>query len=189
MNITIIVTSITTVIAIITLLINISQNRKNDSSRKAQFFKDIVDKIRFDQDLIEAMTILDYHGSWYDDTFPQSDTEVKMDKLLSYLSYCCYLYGERVISQAEFSLLEYKIKRACQNQNTQSYLKFLERFSLAHAIKKHSYYDLIQYMKKHVFNNDPKLIDEFDNDNNFAIARDYIELNLPIPENLKKNKK
>lgn len=173
----VIVSIVVAIVGIATFIFNIILSYSNSGVRRAQFFKEIIHEMRFNPDLIEAMTILDYHGVWYDDKFPQSETEVKIDKLLSYLSYVCYLYNNKVISNKEFELMEYSIKSACQNKSTQYYLKFVNRFAKYKKVK-HTYNDLINYMKVNVFLNDAKLIDEFENGTKFVLDRDYRELKI-----------
>ena len=154
MDTSVIVSIVVAIVGIFTFIFSIIQFGNGNKIKRAEFFKEVIDKIRFDEDLIEAMTILDYHGNWYDENFPQSQTEVKIDKLFAYLSYVCYMYKNKIISKKEFPLLEYKIKRACQNKDTQNYLKFVNRFAKKNGIEKHTFDDLIIYMEKNVFTKD-----------------------------------
>ena len=78
------------------------------------------------------MYTIDYHEKpWYGDTFHNSDMEFAIDKLLSYLSYICYLKKTRNISNEEFKALEYEIVRACSSYDVQAYLWNLYHFSKA----------------------------------------------------------
>ena len=176
MSLSVIISMIVACVGIATFILSIVQSMGNTHVKRAQFFKEIIDRIRFDQDLVDAMNILDYDEDWYNDDFPKSDIETKMDKLFSYLSYVCYLHNVKVISNKEFELIEYKIMRACQNKNTQYYFKFVNRFAKLHNVK-HTFNDMIEYMKVNVFNNDEKLINEFENGKKFAIKRDNYLLN------------
>ena len=159
-------------ISIITPMYNLFNFDKTNDVHRAKFFKEIMEKLRFDKDMIDALNAIDYGDDWYNDDFPRSELEIKVDKVFSYLSYVCYLYKEKVIHKNEFDLFEYKIKRVCQNKSSQNYLKFLYHFSRKCGIEKHTYNDLMEYMFENVFNNDEKLINNFKNDDNFAIKRD-----------------
>ena len=75
--------------------------------------------------------LIDYEDDWYDGNFHdrEDDFEYQMDKLMSYLSYICYLQKERKISAKEFCILKYEINRACSSHAVQCYLWNLYHFS------------------------------------------------------------
>ena len=54
---------------------------------------------------------------------------MRIDKLLSYLSYICYLKQENNISDKEFRILQYEINRTCTSPSIQGYLWNLYHFS------------------------------------------------------------
>ena len=75
-----------------------------------------------DVDLREGLSF-SFSGDGYD------DFEHKIDELLSYLSYICYLKKERNISKKEFRILQYEINRTCTSPCIQAYLWNLYHFS------------------------------------------------------------
>jgi len=110
------------------------QWRVSNRIKRAEFINAIIVKLRFDKEMAKTMYKVDYHeDSWYDDNFhnSNSDLEFAIDKLLSYLSYICYLKDTRNISKEEFKVLQYEIVRACSSPDVQSYLWNLYHFSKA----------------------------------------------------------
>ena len=99
--------------------------------RKSEFINQILDKIRFDKELADMMYVIDYSVSWYKGHFQNCDKdfEFKMDKLLSYLSYICYLWKEKRITEKEFRVLKYEVNRVCNSYDVQSYLWNLYHFA------------------------------------------------------------
>ncbi len=178
LNLELLISAVAVIISFVSLAYSLVQQFRTTKIGNAQFFKEIVDKLWFDEEIIDAMDAIDFDENWYNDEFPKSDFEWKIDKLFSCLSYICYLYNSKIISKTEFGLLEYKVKRACQSPSTQKYLKFLYWFSKATGNTKHTYEDLIEYMFSHVYNNDKKLINSFKYENDFKLKRDVKALNF-----------
>ena len=105
--------------------------------KRAEFINIIIEKLRFDKDMAQTMYKIDYGESWYSDDFHNgnSDLEFEIDKLLSYLSYICYLKKTKNISKEEFKVLQYEIIRVCSSFDVQSYLWNLYHFSIKHDSK------------------------------------------------------
>ncbi len=99
--------------------------------KRTELISQILEKLRFDDDLIFAMQIIDYGNDWYNDEFHDGTNgyEQKFDKLFSYLSYICYLYQTKALTEKEFSILKYEIHRVCTSKAAQSYLWNLYHFS------------------------------------------------------------
>lgn len=98
--------------------------------KRTEFISQIIEKLRFDKDLVKTMDIIDYGDSWYNAKFHhQSELEFEMDKLLSYLSYICYIYETKNIGTKEFKILRYELHRTCSSHAVQSYLWNLYHFS------------------------------------------------------------
>jgi len=130
--------------------------------KKAEFIEQIIEKLRFDKDMAIVMYKIDYGDSWYNDDFHNgnADSEFEIDKLLSYLSYICYLKETRNISENEFKVLQYEVLRVCSSFDVQSYLWNLYHFSKKFNTKC-SFEYLISYGIKHsIFN------ENFQNDKN-----------------------
>ncbi|MCL2050706.1 MAG: hypothetical protein FWG91_03090 [Lachnospiraceae bacterium] len=106
--------------------------------KRAEFINAIIIELRFNKEMAKTMYRIDYlEDSWYDEDFhnSHSDLEFEIDKLLSYLSYICYLKYTRNISNKEFKFLQYEIVRACSSPDVQSYLWNLFHFSKACSSK------------------------------------------------------
>tara|TARA_R110002012_G_scaffold263456_1_gene446318 strand:+ start:159217 stop:159747 length:531 start_codon:yes stop_codon:yes gene_type:complete len=106
------------------------QWHKSLKTRRAEFINQILEKLRFDEDLPKSMYIIDYNQGWYDGSFHTSDLEISIDKLFSYVDYICYLKATRNISSTEFKIFQYEIKRICVSDSTKNYLWNLYHFSM-----------------------------------------------------------
>ncbi|MDR0991760.1 MAG: hypothetical protein LBL87_02530 [Ruminococcus sp.] len=106
------------------------QYRKSIQLRRAEFLNQIIEKLRFDDEIVKTMYTIDYDQNWYNESFHESgEKEFLMDKLLSYLSYICYLISQHNITKDESSILEYELRRVCESKSVQSYLFNLYHFS------------------------------------------------------------
>lgn len=101
--------------------------------KRSEFIHQIIERLRFDEEMTATMYLADYDEEvWYTRDFHGSGKpEFAMDKLLSYLSYICYLIETRHITKKESSILEYELRRACESSQVQDYLFNLYHFSQA----------------------------------------------------------
>lgn len=138
-------------IASITSVVGLMQWNKSNMIRKAEFLKQIIDKLRFDENMTKIMYKIDYSHNWYDKSFHNSDEEKEYDKFFAYLNYVCYLRTTKIISEKEFNILKYEINRVCLDNGVQSYLWNLYHFSKKNNVKS-SFNELIEYaIKEKIF--------------------------------------
>lgn len=104
-----------------------------NKTRRSEFIGQIIEKLRMDKEIFKTMLRIDYDVEWYDKYFhnAKDNLEYEMDKLLSYLSYICYLKKEHQITSKEFNILHYEINRVCTSFSIQCYLWNLYHFSRA----------------------------------------------------------
>ena len=124
----------------------------NRNSRN-ELIQQIIENLRFNKDIAQAMYTIEYNPFWYNESFHNNRTdnhnlEFQIDKLLSYLSYLCYLKQEKRISKKEFRILQYEINRVCVSFSTQAYLWNLYHFSQKQQTAC-SFQYLINYALKH----------------------------------------
>lgn len=126
-----------------------------NKTKRAELINLINEKLRFDQEMVEAIRMVEYDDLWYTYSFhnSQNGTEARIDKLLSYLSYICYIKQMGVIRKKEFTIFEYSLNRTCSSWAVQKYLWNLYHFSKSQGTKC-SYQFLIDYGIKN------KLIDK-----------------------------
>lgn len=108
------------------------QWQKSIKTKRAEFIHQILDKLRFDEDLLEATYILDYNESdWYNASFHNGKNNMEhiIDKLFCYIDYICYLRSTRNISETEFKIFKYEVHRICQGYSAQAYLWNLYHFA------------------------------------------------------------
>ena len=105
------------------------QWHKSIQLKRSEFINQIIEKLRFNNEIVKAMYLVDYDQTWYDENFHgASEKEYVIDKLLSYLSYICYLIKEHHLKKKESSILEYELRRACESWSVQAYLYNLYHF-------------------------------------------------------------
>ena len=105
----------------------------SNKTKRAEWLTQIIEKLRFDEEMVQAMNTIDYDHAWYGADFHDENKklEYQIDKLLSYLTYICYLKEMKSLSEKEFKLLRYEVNRACGSKQVQYYLWNLYHFSQA----------------------------------------------------------
>lgn len=132
------------------------QWHKSVKTKRAEFINQILEKLRFDQDLTKTMYTIDYNQNWYNSSFHDSDLEHQIDKLFSYVDYICYLKATSNISKTEFKIFQYEINRICISDSSKSYLWNLYNFSMKNKTTS-SFQYLIDYgIDNNLFPNDFK---------------------------------
>lgn len=121
--------------------------------QRAEFVKQLIEKLRFDEAVTEAGYLVDYGEFQYPEGFfdlsnerteNNKRIERQIDQYLSYLSYLCYLIETGSITEQETQLFEYKLVRTLQSLSVQAYLWNLVHFSKKFNVKC-SFHNLIMY--------------------------------------------
>lgn len=134
------------------------QWRKSNEYKRSEFVKDIVTKMRDDEDIAFVTEIIDWNsGLSYDGKFhftseiaeqqkqiPEKQLFQKIDKTLSHCSYVCYLKSKKIILNGDMAFFEYAIKRLIDNPHIANYLYSLHHWS-NHIHVSCSFSHLIQY--------------------------------------------
>ena len=105
--------------------------KQSIKTKRAEFINQIIEKIRFNKEFSKAVYYIDYEQNWYNANYHGSELEPKIDMVLSYFSYICYLRETRLISKKELDIFEYWLKRLCDSQSIQLYLWNIYHFSNA----------------------------------------------------------
>lgn len=131
---TITISDIAAALTFLTVLIGgvfaLYQWRKKLKFKRAEYLNELSTKVRNDEILSEVVTYFDYNKPWYNEKFHGNRAiEKKIDAILSYFSYICYLKTERLISNSEFRFFKYEIERIIRSYQTKSYLYNLYHFS------------------------------------------------------------
>ncbi len=118
-------------------IISVIEFIKSNRIKRAQYLKDVLDKLRTDTFNTDIEYLLEYdveeRKSWYNEKFHHSDLEKKMDRFLSNINYFCYLRNQKIIGKREFKFLRYEIERVCLNEQVQAYLWNLYHYSLQYT--------------------------------------------------------
>lgn len=113
------------------------QWRSASKVKRAEFVNQIIEKLRFDQDMVNAMGMVDYGTIRYDESFHNGTDgkEAQIDKLLSYLSIVCFLRTLHVIQKDEFAFFEYYLYRVYSSGSLCGYLWNLYHFAKKRNIR------------------------------------------------------
>lgn len=131
------------------------QWRKNVSLKRAEYIRDLTEKIRTDNDIKDVVYKFDYDEKWYSEDFHNSgEEELKVDKTLSHFSYICYLKNQKIISNKEFCFFQYEIERILNNEQTQDYFYNLYHFANEHGTPMTFKYLFDYGQKKKMFDKD-----------------------------------
>ena len=104
--------------------------KKNTLLKRAEYINELTEKIRTDDFIKDTIYDIEYDKPWYSQNFHGSgNSELRVDKTLSYFSYICYLKKQRIITNREFDFFKYEIKRILDNLQVQDYFYNLYHFS------------------------------------------------------------
>lgn len=148
---TIIISTINILISILTIAISITggifallQWKKSNDYKRAELVKELITKIRDDEDIAFIMDCLDWQKDLsYDGIFhynSQSNDNkkeilddvqvfIKVDKTLSHFSYICYLYERKIIKNKDILQFNYNLRRIMDNTQIANYLYSLYHWS------------------------------------------------------------
>jgi len=147
---------ITPIVTVFSVIIALLQYMKANKVKRAELINQIIEKLRFNEELQETFLMIDYNNKWYNESFhnKENDIEKKVDRLLAYFSYLCYLRNLKFLSKKEFTLFEYQLNRICISPQVQNYLWNLYHFSKKNNAKT-SFNYLIDYgLKNNLFYSD-----------------------------------
>jgi hypothetical protein len=106
------------------------QWNSSEKFKRVKYLDEIITKLRFDSEMANTLYIIDYDHNWYTKDFHKNhDFEYKIDKVLSYIDFICYLYSNGDIKDNEFKIIKYRVNRICISPSTQRYLWNLYHFS------------------------------------------------------------
>lgn len=142
--ITLIVTSI---ISIFSIAFTFYQIKKSNKVKQAEFVSKLLDNIRYNERVLNAIYIIDYSASWYDKNFHGSgESEKNIDAFLSQIDYICYLCKENLLSKKDFLIFEYEVLRVCDNYQCKNYLWNLYHWAKFNKTKC-SFNNIINFIK------------------------------------------
>lgn len=117
-----------------------------NKTKRTELIEGILQQFRFDPEFSLTLNLIDYgqfhynaefHGSALRAKDPKESLEFKIDRLLSYMDYICYLHQGKTITDDEFYIVKYEILRACESISVQRYLWNLYHFSHDRAMGRH----------------------------------------------------
>ena len=149
--------TLTFIIAIFTGILTYIKWSDALRAERIELVRKIVEQLRFDPELALTEYMIDYgifhyapdfHGSVLSSEKPNNSIEFRIDKLLSYIDFVCYLAKEKKIRADEFYFVEYKVVRICESLDVQQYLWNLYHYGRTRPIIG-SFHYLIDYMLDH----------------------------------------
>ncbi len=112
--------------------------RDRTKTTKALRLNDIIQQLRFDDDIREVIRMIEWDDFVYDVSFYKSGLEKKADKTFEYLSYFCYLLDSGIIGEKEFSFLKYEVLTVLNNKQVQLYFYNLYHYTRIELYEKNS---------------------------------------------------
>lgn len=151
-------------------------------TKRSQKLHELSEKYLEDEAIQEAVMITSYNGNlWYslneDDAFPDKDVESKIDKMLTFFNYVCYLKSIHDITHKEFAFFQYDMSSVCEKAQTQLYLWDLWKVSrLTNSV--YSYRHLVAEMIEEGIIDSNKFSD--DSSTNRAYVDKYIDMSAKL---------
>ena len=120
----------TLILAVIAGFRALAQWKESKRIKRAEYIKELTDKIRTDDDIVKVLGLIEYNLFLYNKDFHGGDElEHQVDKTLSFFSYICYLKKKKILSPDEFRFFDYEVTRIFQNKDIVNYLYNLYHFS------------------------------------------------------------
>lgn len=126
------------------VLVALFQLLHGNRTKRGEYVHSLYEKIISDEHIKNAVYTMDYGGFWYNDSFHGSVFEKEVDSLFRYLSFICYLYDRRLISEKEMTLFEYVLNRTCLSAQSIEYLWNIYHFARSNGLEC-SFSPLIKY--------------------------------------------
>jgi len=136
----------TPIVLIVGGIVSLVQWRRSQKLQRAKFAGSIVEKLRSEKDMSEALYLLiDENENWYkDEKFSGTDIEFKVDKFLCHLTYICYLKKKKLIKDDEMVVVDYVIARVGKSDSFNSYMETLGERATDELHTEHTFKDLIE---------------------------------------------
>jgi hypothetical protein len=98
--------------------------------KRADYTRSMIEMTQSDADIRETFYLIEYDDKWYSRDFHENKSkEPKMDKMLVFYSYICYLKEQKLFAKEDFAFFEYQLRRILENSQVQDYLYNLYHFS------------------------------------------------------------
>jgi hypothetical protein len=120
---------VTLVFVVVGGLFGLYQWYHSNRIKRSEFMLQIMEKLRFDELIVETMYMFEYKSGWYSSDFHNSALESSVDQTLSLINHICYLKFSKILKDSEFKALRYEVSRTCHSKDVENYLWNLYHFS------------------------------------------------------------
>jgi len=110
------------------------QWHKSNQIRRADFVNQILNKLRFNEEVSNVVQRIEYDDKWYNAKFHGGVDETKFDRTFSVINHICYLKRKNLINDEDFSILDYEVTRIILTKQVQEYLWNLYHFSVMQGV-------------------------------------------------------
>jgi hypothetical protein len=146
--------SLAALVAVLTLIIQCHQNRKNEKKSLSEKAENMLEKTRTDPGIMHFMKAIDYGKSWYKTGFHESNFEKSADDALLTYNYILWLKERNLLDENGLANFLYEIDKIVGNKDVQCYF-----FNLYHYSQKaklpFKFEKLMQYgVEKHYIDKD-----------------------------------
>ena len=140
---------ISAIFSILALFISIITFNKVDRQNRSLIVSDILKEINNDDEVMDMFYKIDWNHFKFDPiSFPRSDEQRKLDKLLINLSIGSTLYENKTIRISDILPLIYFIKRVTNNEHVMNYIYLIQKSEILTGLKNHSLDALVRVSKK-----------------------------------------
>lgn len=156
-NAEIIATVVLAIVAVISLIFGIYQNRMRTKESQSEIVTTLLDKFRKDSSMQSFFQKIDYGKPWYGPQFLNSSIESIADNTFSYFENVLLNKEKGVLKEDDFTFFKYYIDRIVRNGDTQTYFFNLYHFT-QRVNQTFPYQRLVNYAKNNGFLD----VDEFE---------------------------
>lgn len=114
-----IITLIATIASVVIALIEIRRSKK---ATEYTVFYNLMNLIRTDKKMNDALYKIEYSEDWYPNYFHGSDLEKKVDLMLSFLDFSCYLRKKKVLKRGDFYFFKFQIESVVSKKPMGDYI-------------------------------------------------------------------
>ncbi len=151
--------SLAALVAVLTLIIQCHQNRKNEKKILSEKAENMLEKTRTDPGIMYFMKVIDYGKSWYKIGFHGSNFENSADDALLTYNYILWLKERNLLDENGLANFLYEIDKIVRNKDVQCYFFNLYHYSqkaklpfkfeklMKYGVEKH-------YIDKDIYNED-----------------------------------
>lgn len=135
-------------VAIVGIYFTYVQIRHNAQTSRASFLAEMHNRIINDREIMNVFQKIDWgHFEYFPETFPGSEEEIGLDRLLVSLDLMCMFYYQGKLKKQDIETFEYLINRLNSSNGVREYFSVLEGNILKFDVQRHPFQNFLRYSK------------------------------------------